>query len=220
VCATGVLINVLSLQTYTAPGIDTLAETPMDNMQNRLWHAYDINGLSEDDRKRCCLARGQSFELVAWLNANFTTGLSNVPIQAMFSNILVNMCKMLCHYKWSADKHEIDYRPDFTLDRLRLQITEVLAWAGRRDPTQVVAQQAEWNPKNWKLPMPDSVGRSILPTGIEGVHFQKVVSARYQALTLPELCKMGETALDSKFAQRLEVKREIIGMSWISVAVY
>ncbi|KAF8170798.1 hypothetical protein BJ912DRAFT_840117, partial [Pholiota molesta] len=124
VCGLGVLINVLSLETYTAPGLN--GRFAMDKTQAQQWKKYDINVLSEDDRKLYCLARAQSFELIAWLNWNFSTGLENIPMESLFTIMLTNMCKMLCDYKWRADKEEIKCMADFTLERLQGQITGVL----------------------------------------------------------------------------------------------
>ncbi|KAF9473554.1 hypothetical protein BDN70DRAFT_785722, partial [Pholiota conissans] len=102
ICALGTLINVLSFETYTAPGLRR--EAKMDKSQAQLWNEHDVNGISEDDRKLYCLARGQSFEIVAWLDANFSTGPTNVPVQSLFSQALLHICKTVCNYKWLADK--------------------------------------------------------------------------------------------------------------------
>lgn len=218
VCGLGVLINVLSLETYTAPGLNgkrATDEVPaMDEIQAQQWAEYDINALSEDDRKMLCLARGQSFELIEWLDWNFTTGLPNIPIQSLFSNILLNMCKMLCDYKWRADKEEIKCIADFTLARLQIQITGVLVSAASRNPHQVAFNGIGIIASKWKLPMPDTVAQSILPRGLDGVHFKKINRGMpYERLTLPELFRKGETEFDKDFASRLDVKREIIGAS-------
>ena len=60
--------------------------------------------------------------------------------------------------------------------------------------------------------MPEDFPRNIL-LQLDGIRIQKSSAPLYRQKTQTELFKMGETTLDQKFAQRLEVKREIIGMS-------
>ncbi len=45
-----------------------------------------------------------SIELITWLSTMYTTGILDMPVQKLFSIVLVNICKMLCDYKWQADK--------------------------------------------------------------------------------------------------------------------
>ena len=71
-------------------------------------------------------------------------------------------------------------------------------------------KELNWNVKNWKFPMPESC-KQILPQ-VSGLDIEKSSAPSYQRKTQRELFEMGETSLDQKFAQRLEVKREIIGV--------
>ena len=98
VCCLGVLINVLSHMTYLAPGMER--HQKMNVVQAHLSIQYDVNGLSEDNRKLLCLARGRSIELIMWLSMTYTTGIPDMPVQKLFLTVLVNVCKMLCNYKW------------------------------------------------------------------------------------------------------------------------
>ena len=60
--------------------------------------------------------------------------------------------------------------------------------------------------------MPENFPRNIL-LQLNGISVQKSSAPFYRQKTQTELFKLGETTLDRKFAQRLRVKREIIGMS-------
>ena len=181
-------------------------------MQVRLWNQYDINGLSEDDRKLLCLARGQSIELVSWLSNTYTTGKPDMPLQKLFVTILLNMCTMLCDYKWHADKTKIPSAPDFTIGRLKIQLHAVLSLVMQRvDPSLKADKELNWNVKNWKFPMPESC-KQILPQ-VSGLDIEKSSAPSYQRKTQRELFEMGETIRDRMFAGRLEIKREIIGSS-------
>ncbi len=77
VCCLGVLINVLSPVTYSAPGMER--HWRMNDVQVALWNECDVNGLSEDERKLHCLTRGRSIELISWLGVTHTTGISDMP---------------------------------------------------------------------------------------------------------------------------------------------
>lgn len=217
VCSFGVLINVLCHRTYTAPGLD--CSSPMNDMEVRLWNQYDVNGLDEDDRKLLCLARGRSIELISWLSMTYATGIPDKPVRTLFFIILVDICKMLCDYKWRADKMKIDCPPDFTIQRLKTQIHAALALVVRKIPVPpATLEQLNWDPRRWKLPMDPRTSSSILPH-IEGMNIHKSSAPSYQRATQTELFEMGETTLDRKFAERLEVKREIIGMYWNNFTV-
>ncbi len=63
--------------TYTAPGLDR--DYAMDDEQARLWNQYDVNGLSEGNRKLLCLTRGRSIELILWLSMSYETGFQTSP---------------------------------------------------------------------------------------------------------------------------------------------
>lgn len=217
VCSYGVLVNVLSHNTYLAPGMNRSGE--MDNAQVLLWSQYDVNGLSEDDRKLFCLARGRSIELIAWLSMTYTTGISNMPIQELFVIALVDICKLLCDYKWQLDRKNVDCSPDFTLGRLKIQIRAALALViDKLDIPPVTLEKLAWDPTKWTFPMPENFSRNILPH-VDGMKIQRSSAPSYRRKTQKELFKMGETTLDLKFARRLEVKREIIGMFCNNITV-
>ena len=210
VCGLGVMMNVLCHATYSAPGLDR--ELKMNTAQVRLWNHYDVNGLTEDDRKLFCLTRGQSIELVSWLSATYTTGIPDIPAQKLFATVLVNICTMLCNYKWQADNQRMDSAPDFTIGRLKIQIHAALLLVIQKlDPSAGAFGNLDCDARNWKLPMEHSTFEQILPH-ITGLNIQKSSAPPYERKSLRELFKMGETLLDQKFAQRLEVKREIIGV--------
>ena len=211
VCCLGVLINVFSYLTYSAPGVER--RWKMNDAQVHLWNQYDVNGLSEDDRKLLCLARGRSIELILWLSMTYTTGISDMPVQKLFSTVLVNVCKTLCDYKWQADKIGITCSPDFTLKRFKIQIHAVLELVLQRmDLSPATLEQLDWDVKKWKIPIDDSTPKNILPQ-VAGLSIHKSSALPYKRQTQAQLFRMGETALDRKFAERLEVKREIIGLS-------
>lgn len=130
VCGLGVLINVMCHKTYSAPGMERLWE--MDDAQTHLWNKYDVNGLSEDDRKLLCLARGRSIELILSLSMRYSTGIPRMPVQQLFVTILVNIGRMLCNYKWQADKKKTLCSPDFTIERLKIQLHAALALVIKR----------------------------------------------------------------------------------------
>ncbi len=210
VCGLGTLLNVICYTTYSAPRLDR--EARMNDMQVRLWHQYDVNGLSEDDRKLLCLARGQSIELVSWLSNTYTTGKPDMPVQKLFATILLNMCTMICDYKWHADKTKIPSAPDFTIGRLKIQIHAVLSLVMERmDSSLQSDKDLSWNPKSWKFPMPHSCKR-ILPH-VSGLNIQRSPALSYERKSQRELFETGETIRDRMFAGRLESKREIIGLS-------
>lgn len=210
VCGLGVLINVMCHKTYLAPGMERLWE--MDDAQTHLWNKYDVNGLSEDDRKLLCLARGRSIELILSLSMRYSTGIPRMPVQQLFVTILVNIGRMLCNYKWQADKKKTLCSPDFTIERLKIQLHAALALVIKRmDLSPATKKQLDWDARKWKLPMPKSTSESILPH-VAGIDIQRSSSLPYKRMTQTELFKMGETVLDQKFAKRLEVKREIIGL--------
>ena len=203
-------MNALCHTTYSAPGLDR--ESKMNTAQVWLWNHYDVNGLSEDDRKLFCLTRGQSIELVSWLNATYTTGIPDMPVQKMFATILVNICAMLCNYKWHADNKGMDSAPDFTIRRLKLQIHAALLLVSQKlDSSAMAFAHLDCDARNWKLPMENSTFERILPH-VARLNIQKSPAPSYERKSLRELFKMGETSLDQKFAQRLEIKREIIGV--------
>ena len=125
---------------------------------------------------------------------------------------------MLCNYKWQADQKKIAHSPDFTIGRLKTQIHAVLAWVQNWDLSLMVFQDFDWEPKNWKFPMADST--SILPH-ITGLNIHKSSAISFQQKSPSELCTLGETALDQKFAKRLEIKQETatIGSSEIYITL-
>ena len=201
VCSLGVLINVLCHTTYLAPGMDR--HSKMNNAQLDLWNRYDVNGLSEDEQKLFCLTRAQAIEIVSWLCITHASGVSDLPIQKMFSVVLVNICKMLCNYKWQADRKKITSAPDFTIGRLKVQIHAALAWVIQKlDPSLSVFDHS-CQPKSWRFPMADST--NILPS-IPALNIHKSSAMLYQRKSLSELFTLGETELDQKFAERLEIK--------------
>lgn len=216
-CSLGVLINVLCHLTYTAPGLDRT--WAMDESQMHLWNQYDVNGLSEDDRKLLCLARGQSIELISWLSTTYSTGILGMSVQKMFSTALVDICKTLCDYKWRADKKKFPCSPDFTLGRLKIQICAVLELIHSEDPSLVGPDQCDWDARKWKFPMAGGTAKSTLPACFSGMNIHKISAPQYKRKSQGQLFKMGETALDLKFAKRLEVKREIIGLCCKNIAV-
>ena len=212
-CSLGVMLNVFCHMTYSAPGLDRRSK--MNNVQLQLWNEYDVNGLSEDARKLLCLTRGQSIEIVSWLSIMYSTGISDMPVQEVFSAVLVNICKMLCNYKWQADRKKVDSFPDFTIGRLKTQIHTVLTWAVQiLDPSLIVFSHLDWEPKNWKFPLTDST--TILPH-MTGLNIRKSSAISFQRKSLSELFTQGETSLDQKFSRRLEIKRETIGLSYIDI---
>lgn len=58
---------------------------------------------------------------------------------------------------------------------------------------------------------------NILPS-IPELNIHKSSAISYQQKSLSELFTLGETELDQKFAERLEIKREIIGLSYNDIA--
>lgn len=184
----------------------------MNDAQVRLWNLYDVNALSEDERKLFCLTRGRSIEIIAWLSMTYTSGTKK-PIQELFLVALVDTCKLLCDYKWQADAIGLHCSPDFTLDRLKSQIHATLAlMVAQLDILPTTLEKLAWDPAEWELPMPENFSRNIL-LRFNGISVEKSSAPFYQQKTQTELFKLGETTLDRKFAQRLRVKREIIGTS-------
>ncbi len=211
VCCLGVLINVLSPVTYSAPGMER--HWRMNDVQVALWNECDVNGLSEDERKLHCLTRGRSIELISWLGVTHTTGISDMPVQKLFSTIIVDVCRMLCNYKWQADKNGIYCAPDFTIERLKIQIHAALELVVQRmDLSPATINQLDWDVETWKIPFDDSPSKRILPQ-VAGLSIRRNSAVIYKRQNQTQLFKMGETGLDWKFAKRLEVKREIIGLS-------
>ena len=214
VCSLGVLLNVLCHLTYTAAGMDQ--EWVMDDTQVHLWDQCNINGLSEDERKQFCLARGQSIELVLWLSMSYTSGISDTPVQKLFARVLVNICKTICNYKWRADKNKFACYPNFTVERLRVQIDAVLRLVVEKinlPPATSKSDQLDLDAREWKLPLADSTFQSLLPQ-VKGIKISKSSAPPYKRKHQSELFKLGETALDRNFAKRLEIKRENHGMSY------
>ena len=211
ICSLGVLINVLCYTTYSAPGLDRSSK--MNSDQVRLWNQYDINGLSEDARKLLCLTRGQSMELISWLSSTYATRIPDTPVHKLFATVLVNICMMLCNYKWHADKGKVASVPDFTIGRLKIQIEAALSLIIQKmDPSKKSFEHLNWNTRSWKFPMANGTSNWILPQ-VSGLNIQKSSVLPYERKSQRELFKMGETILDQKFAKRLEIKREIIGLS-------
>lgn len=212
ICSLGILINVLCHDTYTAPGWNRLFE--MNDTQARLWGQYDVNGLSEEDRKLFCLARGRSIELVTWLSLAYTTGITDMPVQKLFATIFINTCKMLCDYKWKADNKRLDTPPNFTIERVKIQIYAVLSFVvDKVDLPLATFEELDWDSRKWKLPTSRSHSISILPPHVTGMNILSSSALPYKPKHQSELFRLGETALDKKFAKRLEVKRENIGLS-------
>lgn len=209
-CGLGVLINVLSFQTYTAPGLNP--EDALSQLQVDQWNMWDINGLSEDDRKLYCLTRGQSFELIEWLDWTFTTGFPNMPVWSIFTQMVFNMCQMLCDYKWRADQEQMPCMPWFTVGTLQDQITGVLRLLDEMNPNQV-ASGFGMEARKWKLPIHHPKAQSIIPLSLDGACFRKSRNGPYERRPQEDLFRFGETTWDKAFAARLEVKREIIGAS-------
>ncbi len=209
ICSFGVLINALSHETYMAPGCDRFSN--MNNVQVRLWDQYDVNGLSEDDRKVFCLARGRSIELILWLSTNFATGITDMPVYLLFSTILGSTCKMICDYKWNADKGRVPCSENFTIKRLKIQIDAAMSCVAEKvDLPPAMLAQLDWDTKKWKFPLSES---GVIVPRIPGINIRNSSALPYKWKPQSELFQLGETALDRNFAMRLEVKREIIGMS-------
>ena len=211
VCCLGVSLNVLCHMTYSAAGLDE--RYVMDDTQVYLWDTCNINGLSEDERKQLCLARGHSIELILWLSMTYSTGIHDTPVQELFARVLVNICKMLCNYKWQADKRKTPSAPNFTVERLKVQIHAVLQWVAEKLALSPgTSDQLDWDARKWKLPMTDSNSQSLLPQ-VTGLKISKSLEPPYIRKQQSELFKLGETALDKKYTRRFKVKRETIGVS-------
>ncbi len=217
VCCLGVLINVLSHLTYLAPGMER--HQKMNSVQVYMWNQYDVNGLSEDNRKLLCLARGRSIELIMWLSTQYTTGISDLPVRKLFLAVLIDVCKMLCNYKSQADARQTLCSPDFTIERLVIQIRAALELViEAMDLSPAMLELLDWDVGRWKFPMVDATAKSILPQ-ITELNIQKISALTYKRQTQAQLFKTGETALDRKLAQCLEVKKEIIGLCLIVFTV-
>ncbi len=130
VCCLGVLLNVLCHMTYSAAELDE--RCVMDDTQVYLWDTCDINGLSEDERKQLCLARGQSIELILWLSTTYSTGIHDTPVQKLYARVLVNICKMLCNYKWKADNGRPLPRRILPSNGSKYKFTQSYNWLLRR----------------------------------------------------------------------------------------
>ena len=218
VCSLGMLINVLCHDTYIAPGCDRYST--MNKTQLHLWDKYDINALSEDDRKVFCLARGRSIEIVLWLSMAYATGITDMPVNKLFATILSSTCKMLCDYKWKADRNNVPTSTNFTVKRLQIQIHAVLSLvADKLDLLPATLEQLDWDATKWRSPMSKSPSISILPH-VPGMNIHNSSALPYQRKSHSELFVLGETHLDKKFAQRLEVKRETIGLSCHSLMLF
>ena len=154
-------------------------------------------------------------ELISWLSITYATGIPDMPVQKLFATVLVNICTMLCNYKWRADKQKIASAPDFTIGRLKIQIQAVLSWVVQKvDPSQKLFEHLDWDARKWKFPMANTTLDRILPQAV-GLNIRRSSAPSYERKSQRELFEMGETSLDQKFAKRLEIKREIIGLSQV-----
>ena len=120
-CSLGVMLNVFCHMTYSAPGLDRSSK--MNNAQIHLWNDYVVNGLSEDSRKLLCLTRGQSIEIISWLCLTYATGIPNMPVQKLFSTVLLPFCLTYaeCYATTSGrlTKRKLHIRPTLPLDGSR-----------------------------------------------------------------------------------------------------
>ena len=97
--------------------------------------------------------------------------------------------------------------------RLKIQIEAALSLIIQKmDPSKKSFEHLNWNTRSWKFPMANGTSNWILPQ-VSGLNIQKSSVLPYERKSQRELFKMGETILDQKFAKRLEIKREIIGLS-------
>lgn len=199
----GALLNVLSFPTYSAPGSD--GNTTMDDAELQLWLDNDINALSKEDRKLFCLARGQAFEIIASINVHFTIRETDTSPFMLFTSLLVHICKAILHYKTLADNNSIEHNPDLTLDKIQIQITGLLSM----EFLEIVDHDAT----KWKFPIFHNADCPIFLDQIFGLSLQKIPKAQYARLTLEGLFEEGETNLDKKFAQELNIKQEPLGMA-------
>lgn len=204
-CGLGVLINVLSFQTYMAPGVGPDENAEMTALQAQLWEDDDINHMSELDRKLCCLARGQSLDIISWLSANFrvATGEIGSP-KVLFASTLLDMCKMIVLYKDLADSEHVKHKKSFTSDRLRTQITALLSMPD-------VACPQDPNTSTWTFPPSYKNSCPMLPSSDEPYQLEPLPNARFSLKSIGDLCKTGETERDQKFAARMMVKHEHFG---------
>lgn len=202
ICALGTLLNVLSFQTYCAPNGD--GKTLMDDVERQLWFSHDVNAFSEEERKLLCLARGQAFEIVVYLCKHFNIRNDTKSIHAVFVSGLVQMCKMILHYKDLVDKQEVHCNPNFTIDKIHIQISALLSMP--------FLEYGDYNTTNWMVPLHDGMDCPMLPDAFFGHLLEPIPDVQYHRQTLAQLFKFGETTLDKKFAQSLNIKEEQTGM--------
>ncbi|CAA7258846.1 unnamed protein product [Cyclocybe aegerita] len=69
VCSLNILGNVLHHQTYSAPNQDE--DEPADEEQRKLWHQYDVNDISFDERTHMRQARGLALDAIRWYETKF-----------------------------------------------------------------------------------------------------------------------------------------------------
>lgn len=205
-CGLGALINVLSFETYMPPGNDLGKNTEMTYLQAQFWEEDDVNHMSELDRKLCCLARGQSLDIISWLSANFrvTTGDVRSP-KVLFASTLLDMCKMIVLYKDLADSEQVKHKKTFTSDRLQTQITALLSMPE-------IACPQDPNPSTWTFPPSYKKSYPMLPSSDEHYELERIPNSRFPQKSVGALCKAGETERDRKFAMRIRVKHEPAGV--------
>ncbi len=98
------------------------------------------------------------------------------------------------------------------MERLKTQIHAALALVVHTmNVSPVTLKELNWDARKWKLPLDPGTSTDILPQ-IKELKIRKSCTPSYQWKTQAELFSMGETSLDKMFAQRLQVKRESIGM--------
>ncbi|KAF9473563.1 hypothetical protein BDN70DRAFT_937335 [Pholiota conissans] len=195
-CALGCMMNALSLDTYCAnPEVNRDVMTKAEAAE---WVKYDVNSMSDKDRRMCCLARGQAMQIVAWLDSSYkVTDPPSGRFSQIFSMLLINVCKTLMDYKFLADSQKISHHANLTFERLQHQVVGLLTFANR---------SYKCDPTTWKHPL-YSLKHSILDCLTE-IAVKRRPKSDFEPLSVMGLFDSGETALDKKYALRLNVKED------------
>lgn len=128
ICMFGILINVLDFATYQYPGNSTPNSTPTKSQEEEMIK-FDINALSDEERRGCIYTRGQALQIMDFVAQNFTFGHPEDfsewnSVKQYQECMIIHQCQMLFNYK-SKIKSNLG-APGCSMRLFRAQISGLL----------------------------------------------------------------------------------------------
>lgn len=125
ICLFGILINVLDFDTYQHPAN---IGTELDNSQREEMIKFDINALSDEERRGCTHTRGQALQIMEYVAENFRfwdkEDISRwKDVKHYQEHVIIHQCQMLLNYKTQS---KMMHPPGCDLALFKVQLSGIL----------------------------------------------------------------------------------------------